>query len=325
MPARLFCLTGIVIAALALLAVPPSSHAEDFGAPNPGVSTLESARARLSELTIEIQAYARTESRLSARLHSFSSRLTIVSDRLARLRREAESVPGPVLDPTGQRENLRAYLSFKTQAERRLERARMQQDRLVRTMRAHPLVPLLADVQVLLNQLAEKRREALAIVAELDAAEQSQALATLAAATQGTASIPYGDWAARFLDQLGVPACQDNLAVVVAWQVAEGTQAAWNPLATSWPLPGATVFNGYGVRNYASLEDGLTASVRTVRLRTSGLGYDWIVYRLSQCAPAELTAEAINASAWCRGCAGGEYVLNVLAEVEARYELYARL
>ena len=37
------------------------------------------------------------------------------------------------------------------------------------------------------------------------------------------------------------------------------------------------------------------------------------------------TARAINASMWCRGCAGGVYVVNDIAKVEADYSLYAQL
>jgi hypothetical protein len=37
------------------------------------------------------------------------------------------------------------------------------------------------------------------------------------------------------------------------------------------------------------------------------------------------TAGAINSSMWCRGCAGGEYVVNDIPKVEANYDLYAQL
>ena len=37
------------------------------------------------------------------------------------------------------------------------------------------------------------------------------------------------------------------------------------------------------------------------------------------------TARAINASMWCRGCAGGAYVVNDIPKVEANYDLYAQL
>jgi hypothetical protein len=36
-----------------------------------------------------------------------------------------------------------------------------------------------------------------------------------------------------------------------------------------------------------------------------------------------VTAQAINASNWCRGCAGGAYVTGLLPAVESDYRTYA--
>jgi hypothetical protein len=54
-------------------------------------------------------------------------------------------------------------------------------------------------------------------------------------------------------------------------------------------------------------------------------GYGRIVSELSACADAMTTARAINASSWCRGCAGGTYVVGMVPKVLANYATYASL
>ncbi len=137
------------------------------------------------------------------------------------------------------------------------------------------------------------------------------------------AGTTFGHWAHLLLARLGAPACQDNLIVIVSWEVAEGTAAAYNPLATTHDYPGATEFNAAGVKNYPSLQAGLQATIETLRLGAATHGYGAIVRGLEGCAPPETTATAINASDWCRGCAGGLYVLDVLPLVEADYARFA--
>jgi hypothetical protein len=67
------------------------------------------------------------------------------------------------------------------------------------------------------------------------------------------------------------------------------------------------------------------AQLDSLRAQIVEDGYDWILYRLATCAAPEVTAGAINASMWCRGCAGGAYVTRLIPRIEAEYELYARL
>ena len=88
-------------------------------------------------------------------------------------------------------------------------------------------------------------------------------------------------------------------------------------------MPGSTAFNSVGVRNFPSLEVGLQATVETLQIPESSYGYGAILYDLAQCAPAATPATAHNASSWCRGCAGGLYVLNVLPLVQAEYSAFA--
>jgi len=133
----------------------------------------------------------------------------------------------------------------------------------------------------------------------------------------------FGNWGALLLSELGAPQCRDNLTVLVAWQVAEGTAAAYNPLATTHYMPGSTTFNSVGVRNFSSVEVGLQATVETLRLPVASYGYAAILDSLAHCAPAKTTAMTINASSWCRGCASGLYVLNVLPLVQADYAAFS--
>jgi len=49
------------------------------------------------------------------------------------------------------------------------------------------------------------------------------------------------------------------------WQRREGGTAAFNPLNTTQRAPGATNYNSVGVRNYRSQQQGLNATVETLR------------------------------------------------------------
>ena len=132
-------------------------------------------------------------------------------------------------------------------------------------------------------------------------------------------TMTWPEWAALLLDRLNAPRCANDLIVVVAWEQQEGTTAGWNPLATTYALPGATTYNSAGVRNYPTLEDGLRATVLTLEGGFSTHGYGAVVQDLQACADPVATARAINASDWCRGCSGGQYVLGVIPGVIAAY------
>ena len=179
-----------------------------------------------------------------------------------------------------------------------------------------------------LERIARTRRQAAAIVDHVLAdrrQRQSERASALDAdlAAIGGAVAPYGQWARLFLREIGAPACRSNLVALVTWQAAEGTSAAWNPLATTLAMPGSTAFNSVGVQNYVSLAQGLDAIHRTLLGGASTYGYGAVLDALAGCADARTTAAAINASAWCRGCAGGTYVTGLVPVVEAYYDRYA--
>ena len=72
-------------------------------------------------------------------------------------------------------------------------------------------------------------------------------------------------WAKDFLTRLGAPITASNVQAITAWETAEGTKAAYNPLATTQGgYAGETTFNSVGVKNYASYQDGLDANVQVI-------------------------------------------------------------
>ncbi|MEA2558088.1 MAG: hypothetical protein QOG88_1626 [Actinomycetota bacterium] len=141
---------------------------------------------------------------------------------------------------------------------------------------------------------------------------------------QPGAPISYEQWAGQLLGKLGDPACSENVTALVTWQAAESTAARFNPLATTHDMPGSTSMNPVGVRNYASLGQGLDATVETLQNGSPTYGYTSILDSLAACASADQTVAAVNASSWCSGCAFGGYVTNLLPIVRSDYRTYAR-
>jgi peptidoglycan hydrolase CwlO-like protein len=140
-----------------------------------------------------------------------------------------------------------------------------------------------------------------------------------------TGTLPFEAWAQRFLEHMGAPVCRENLVVVVAWQANEFTEARWNPLATTHRMPGSTGFNDVGVQNFRSLHQGLRATQETLMRGAPSYGYASIVQGLRTCVGATVTAEAIRASAWCRGCSDGGYVSEIVPIVEQYFDRYSVL
>jgi len=108
-------------------------------------------------------------------------------------------------------------------------------------------------------------------------------------------------WAQAFVKSLGMPMTADNVAAVVAWEMAEGghwyNTAYYNPLNTTQSMPGATIFNSVGVKAYTSWAQGLKASVITIR---NGY-YGGILNALRRGNDAQAVADAVAASPWGTG------------------------
>jgi hypothetical protein len=183
------------------------------------------------------------------------------------------------------------------------------------------LTEAFAAQQQQLASLANARAEASSLLARLRAKLRAEELAAAQLALRGGMTISFGRWAQAFLAAAGKPVVRNNLVAIVAWETAEYTNATWNPLATTYVMPGSTTFNGSGVRNYVSLAQGLEATIKT--LSHAGYGYEAILSDLAHAADPMTTAEAINASRWCRGCANGQYVIALIPSVEQYYDRYA--
>ena len=184
------------------------------------------------------------------------------------------------------------------------------------------------DQESAIAALDTARRDAVALIGRLrDRLDGLNAVdvSRLGIALQGEQHVSYGRWAGLFLRVMGAPVCRSNVVAVVSWQVAESTQAAWNPLATTHRMDGSTDFNGVGVQNYVSLAQGLQATKETIDNGWDAYGYGAIAGSLRSCGDAMRTARAINASRWCYGCVGGQYVLNIVPEVDADLQSYSSL
>jgi hypothetical protein len=162
---------------------------------------------------------------------------------------------------------------------------------------------------------------------QLARARQAELLSRIhrppATLTPGAGASP-GRWARALLAEIGAPACEENRVLLVAWQAQESTDARFNPLATTHPMRGATDFNSVGVKNYVSAAQGLDAARETLGEGDASYGYEAILSSLRACSDAEATAWYVNASAWCRGCTGGDYLTALLPVVRADYASYAQ-
>ena len=88
-------------------------------------------------------------------------------------------------------------------------------------------------------------------------------------------------WASHLLAVIGAPRRHENIRFLEAWARAEGGSARFNPLNSTWDLPGATDYNAAGVRNYPRAVWGLAATALTLTSPASGpLAYGRIVGHL---------------------------------------------
>jgi hypothetical protein len=202
-----------------------------------------------------------------------------------------------------------------SEQEAALQEIREQQQQTI--LRSEQLATAIADFEAARNELIQA---ALNARKELGSADYER----LQRAFKGAKSVTYGQWARLLAVKLGGRPCRENLIALVAWQLNEGTDAEWNPLATTYDMPGATEFNWVGVKNYRSLAQGLQATWLTLKRGWSAYGYGEIVKAVRRCAPAEETAEAINRSSWCYGCTSGQYVTGLIQQVRRNFTFYSK-
>ena len=110
----------------------------------------------------------------------------------------------------------------------------------------------------------------------------------------------------KILSCLGAEPTKGNMAFFYAWRQAEGGKARNNPFNTTQSKPGSTFYNCLkkgvsgcksGVRNYLSSQDGVDATVRTIK---NGR-YQNIINALKSGDSAEKSALALKSSPWGTG------------------------
>lgn len=105
-----------------------------------------------------------------------------------------------------------------------------------------------------------------------------------------------GEFANRLTAKLGA---KITLHTRRAWQAqmqAEGGSAKNNPFNTTQPMPGSIDYNAVGVQQYKTAQQGVEATVKTLRYKNHG--YERIIAKLKENAPATEIVKAIGESDW---------------------------
>jgi murein DD-endopeptidase MepM/ murein hydrolase activator NlpD len=105
------------------------------------------------------------------------------------------------------------------------------------------------------------------------------------------------DFSTALLAALGDPPTGANLQALNAWQAAEGGFVHLNPLNTTQPEPGATIWNSLGVRTYPDWPTAIRATAETLK---NGL-YKNVLATLRAGNSAAAVAHAVGASQWGTG------------------------
>ena len=83
-------------------------------------------------------------------------------------------------------------------------------------------------------------------------------------------------WANDLLRKADLPVTPQNVQFIAHWLPLENTKALHNPMATTWQLPGSWSLPGNtaGVQQYASYEQGLEATAKTLNPKPGeGIAY----------------------------------------------------
>ena len=91
----------------------------------------------------------------------------------------------------------------------------------------------------------------------------------------------------KILNCLGAKPTKGNMAFLYAWRQSEGATAANNPFNTTMKMGSTSNYNSHGVKNYRSIDQGIEATCKTLRLPyyrdiVSGLKDDVGLYELSR-------------------------------------------
>lgn len=112
------------------------------------------------------------------------------------------------------------------------------------------------------------------------------------------ATVTPQEFAQAVLAGVGAPITSSNIAAIVGWEKAEGgawgNDAAYNPLNTTLDAPGAQSINSAGVKAYTSWQQGVTATVATLKNGS----YSGILSSLRAGNDPAAVAAAIGSSPW---------------------------
>jgi hypothetical protein len=114
---------------------------------------------------------------------------------------------------------------------------------------------------------------------------------------------------------LGVPGSLENVLGLVAQMQAEGGSARFNPLNTTLAMPGATDYNGVHVKNYVSWDQGMAATIQT--LRQSNMAK--LMLELRRGTSARAYWVALGLSPWGTRPPGGMSIDAFLSDVRAHW------
>jgi peptidoglycan hydrolase-like protein with peptidoglycan-binding domain len=114
----------------------------------------------------------------------------------------------------------------------------------------------------------------------------------------------------RILQELGAPVSDENMKFLYAWRQSEGKAGRFNPFNTTHKMPNSTNFNKVGVKNYQSLEDGLIATLKTLRngrydCIINGMKNDIGAYQISKCPSLKVWGTGDLVSKVIRGYESG--------------------
>ncbi len=102
---------------------------------------------------------------------------------------------------------------------------------------------------------------------------------------------------AKLLENLGAPISEENLKFLYAWRQAEGKGGINNPFNTTYTMPNSESINSAGVKSYNTLEDGMIATIKTLK---NGR-YDCIVDGLKRDIGADKIARCESLETWGTG------------------------
>lgn len=117
-----------------------------------------------------------------------------------------------------------------------------------------------------------------------------------------------------------LPVSSNNVRSLVIWKVSEGSNARWNPMDTEWGVKGATNYNSAGVKNYATITDGIEAFWATLEQPQYAASYGPIITALEQSDAPAVTCAHIAASVW-----GSKPSSSEIADVLSNFEFYASM